>query len=382
MPFSPRFNYNNRMVTDLGRIEAARAVIEVLPLPPDTMLRLRHDAFERIARSSTAIEGNTLAHEEILRAIADGDRTRVNAELEVRNYWHALDRLEEFADGTGDVTEAFVQELHKIVMTYGPGRRGGRSPYRVLECPVVDQATGRVDYAPPKPEGVPQLMTDLVQWLSAKQAKDLPTPIRAGILSHRFITIHPFNDGNGRTGRLLATAELWGSSYKMRGFFSFEEYFSAERLRYYDALQMGLPVDFYSGRHDCDLTPWLNYFVGTLARAADNLHSRASALQVRQGGSPAPWDQLSRRQQQVLTRLLARRMTAADEPFMIRPADIETWFAVSDRTAREWLGDWSDAGFVVPASAGTGARTYRYDLAQFWKDVLEQAKSILPNNGS
>lgn len=133
---------------------------------------------------------------------------------------------------------------------------------------------------------------------------------------------------------------------------------------------------------DCDLTPWLNYFVSTLAQAADRLHHRARSLQVQQGRPSAPWDQLSRRQQQVLTRLLARKLSDENASFFIRSADIETWFAVSDRTAREWLAHWSQAGFLLPASSGAGARTHRYDLAQDWKVILEQAKTILPNNGS
>ena len=98
-------------------------------------------------------------------------------------------------------------------------------------------------------------MRELVDWLSTDASAELPSPIRAAILTHHFLSIHPFNDGNGRTGRLLATAELWRSGYEMRGFFSFDEYFNADRDRYYRNLQMGLPVNFYEGRHDPDLLP-------------------------------------------------------------------------------------------------------------------------------
>lgn len=382
MSFVPRFLYQNSTVADLGKIEAARAVVDILPLPLDTVLRLRHDAFEKSTRSSTAIEGNTLNEQEILRAIAAGECSGKNAEEEVRNYWRALDRLEAFADSHQPVTEALIQELHKIVMTHGPGRPGRKSPYRILECPVVDQATRRIDYAPPEPKDVPSLMKDLVALLSSPSARELPAPIRAGILSHRFITIHPFNDGNGRTGRLLATAELWSSGYKMRGFLSFEEYFNADRKRYYDSLQMGLPINYYDGRHDCDLTPWLGYFVHTMMQAATSLQDRALALQQIKGLPSAPWDQLSRRQQQVLTRLLARKLSDAEALPIVRPAEIETWFAVSDRTARDWLLDWSNTGFVVPASSGSGARVHRYELTESWQLVLEQAQLLGQNSGS
>ncbi|MDZ4834687.1 MAG: hypothetical protein SGJ27_12990 [Candidatus Melainabacteria bacterium] len=146
MQFEPKFRYTNAIVKSLAIIEAAKAVIDILPLPLDTVLKLRHDAFERSTKSSTAIEGNTLDENAIRRAIAGG-RSGTDAETEVRNYWRALDRLEEFADQNASINDNFVQELHKIVLTHGPGRPGGKSPYRVLECPVVDQQTGRRVFA-------------------------------------------------------------------------------------------------------------------------------------------------------------------------------------------------------------------------------------------
>lgn len=382
MTYKPSFSYQNALVCHLGLIEAARAVVDILPLPLDTVLRLRHDAFERSTRSSTAIEGNTLDTISLRRAIAGGERTGQIAEQEVRNYWRALDRLEEFVDGKGIISEAFIQEVHKIVLTAGPGRPGGRSPYRVLECPVVDQGTGRIDYAPPEPKDVPRLMADMVEWLSSDVATELPAALRAGILTHRFITIHPFNDGNGRTGRLLATAELWRSGYKMRSFFSFDEYFNANRALYYDSLQMGLPVNYYEGRDNCDLSLWLNYFVATLAKAAEDLHSKALQLQIQKGLPSTPWDQLSRRQQQILTRMLARQLDEPQKVLSIRPADVQVWFGVSDNTAHEWLSIWVTEAFLVPIQSGKGERVRRYELASNWQTVVEQASQEVSNKPS
>ena len=105
MSFVPRFSYSHDLVRHLGVIEGARAVIEVLPLPPDTTLRLRHDALQRSTRSSTQIEGNPLDEVAVRRAIARSDRTVRDAEQEVRNYWRALDRVEEFAEAQTPITK-------------------------------------------------------------------------------------------------------------------------------------------------------------------------------------------------------------------------------------------------------------------------------------
>jgi Fic family protein len=366
MAFLPRFNYTHTLVNRLGEIERAKAIIEVLPLPPDTTLRLRHDALQRSTRSSTRIEGNPLDDGAVLRAIADCERTGSQAEQEVRNYWRGLDRVEEFAEAITPISEAFIQELHRIVIVRGPGRRGSRSQYRTTECPVVDTITRRIDYAPPEPKDVPQLMRELVEWLCSNVAQELPAPIRAAIVTHRFLSVHPFDDGNGRTGRLLATAELWRSSYRMRGFFSFEEYFSTDRDLYYHNLQMGLPVNFYDGRNDPDHTPWILYFVETMARAATELQRKATSLY--QGVRPEahPWESLPRLQQQVLTRLMARVLDEVKNPFTISPSDVSVWFGVSDKTALLWLKEWSESGFVNPVLSASGQRIRSYILAQKW----------------
>jgi hypothetical protein len=100
--FAPRFRYSHRLAQDLGAVEAARAVIELLPLAPDEGLRLRHDALQRSTRSSTQIEGNPLDQAAVRRAIAAGQRVGTAAEQEVRNYWRGLDRVEEYSSRSRD----------------------------------------------------------------------------------------------------------------------------------------------------------------------------------------------------------------------------------------------------------------------------------------
>jgi Fic family protein len=380
--FIPRFTYTHSIVQNLTAIEAAKNVVDVLPLPPDTTLRLRHEALKRSTLNSTQIEGNPLDEFAVQRAIAQGERRGTQAEQEVRNYWRALDRVEEFAETSNPLDEAFIQELHRIVIVRSRGRRGSRSQYHINECPVVDTVSRRIDYAPPEPKDIPQLMSDLILWLNSPEASEMPAPLRSGILTHRFLSIHPFDDGNGRTGRLVATAELWKSGYRMRGFFSFEEYFNAERDRYYNNLQMNLPVNFYEGRHDPDHTPWLSYFIETLARAARSLQARATQLYEARDIPSVPWDNLPRRNQQVLTRLLSRVLSEMPAPLTIRPTDIEEWLGVSDRTAREWLGEWIENDFLEAVSSGTGTRIREYNLAPQWTNLLKITEVDRENNGS
>lgn len=72
-------------------------------------------------------------------------RTQTEMQQEVRNYWRALEWIEEQLEAHRSLSEEFVCELHCIVLVRGHGRRGTRSAYRSGECPVVDAATRRID---------------------------------------------------------------------------------------------------------------------------------------------------------------------------------------------------------------------------------------------
>lgn len=374
MDFHPRFTYSHAMVRHLGLIESARAVVSVLPLPPDQELRLRQTARQRATRHSTRIEGNTLNSQEIGQAVIAVGKTQTEMQQEVRNYWRALEWIEEQLEANRQPSEEYIRQLHSIILVRGTGRRGVRSDYRKDECPVVDSATGRIDYAPPMPRDVPPLMQDLVRWWRSDEAAELPGPVRAGLLAHRFVSIHPFGDGNGRTARALATTELWRSGYDMRGFLSLEEHYTADLNAYYDNLQMRLPVNFYDGRHDPDHSQWLGYFLATMASAAHNLEQQAVSLYAPEQREAPPWESLRRVQQQLLNRILLRGLEEGAAAMAFSPGDMVEWFGISANTARDWLAKWRDEGFVQPLRPDA-ERVRAYVLTENWSSLLNMALS-------
>ena len=70
---------------------------------------------------------------------------------------------------------------------------------------IRDSRSRGIVYMPPEAKDVPDLMKELVAWISSTERKELPCPLRAGIAHYQFATIHPYYDGNGRTARLLTT---------------------------------------------------------------------------------------------------------------------------------------------------------------------------------
>jgi len=374
MVFEAKFTYTNSIVRNLGIIELSRGIVELLPLPPDKAFYLKHIARYKSTRNSTAIEGNTLTDRETIKAVVRPDTSSADMQQEVRNYWEALDWLEKQVEEKRRITEDFIKELHCIIEVRGAGRRGTKSTYRTMECPVVDSRTHDIDYAPAEPKDIPELMNDLISWLHSKNTAELPVPIRAGLLAHRFVSIHPFSDGNGRTTRALATAELWLGGYDMRGFLSLEEFYSKNRQKYYASLQMGLPWNFYDGRNNPDHTEWLEYFISMMARAADELQKEAVKMNIPRGRIELVWEELKRLQQQLLSQLLLQQLDNPNASMDFTPGDICEWYGVSVNTAREWLKEWREENFVEATREGTRIRQYR--LATKWhKLVLDVANS-------
>ena len=356
--YNPRFSYTSEIVGDLMTIAGAAQLVEALVVPPDMALRLVNEARERATHYSTSIEGNQLDLDEVRQAIAAGDRTGSDYQQEVRNYWRALEWLEQETERGARISEEFIRKLHRIIIVRRRGRRGEMSEYRTEECPVWDTATSIVDYVPPHPEDVPSLMGTLIAWYDCPAARELPGPLRAAIMAYQLVTIHPFADGNGRTARALATAELWRSGYGMKGFLSVEEHYDADRQRYYDSLQMGLDVEYYQGRNDPDLTPWLTYFMQTLSQAAEPVRDSALQLYEAMPRLSFVWEDLNRRQQQVLSRLVLETPESPEVP-TFAAGDIERWFGVSNTTAHTWLESWRAADFIEPASGRQRITSWR-----------------------
>ena len=100
--------------------------------------------------------------------------------------------------------------------------------------------------------------------------------------------------------------------------------------------------------------------------------------------TPAPpWEGLSRRQQQVLTRLLARVIAGTPRATEVQAPEVQGWFGVSGNTAREWLNEWAASGFLAPVR-GLEALRAGGDIADRpgGKALLEQAKRESPDSTS
>ncbi len=352
--WQPGFGLTHSIVGRLTHIEAARVMVENTVLPTPVLAELSRQARLRATHYSTRIEGNRLTLQEAEQVIA-GERQvfqgRERDVAEVRNYWEALGKVEEWASRRRPVSEELVQRLAGTVLH---GRRAGPARYRTEQNAIRDSATGALVYLPPEATDVPGLMAGMVSWVRQAETEGVSPVVLAGLAHYQFVTIHPYYDGNGRTARLLATFLLDRAGYGLRGLLSLEEYHSRDIMAYYRALDVGGHHNYYMGRADADLTGWLEYFVGIVAEVFEAAKQEALTHAARAPASePDQFRRLDRRARLVLALFLHQEH--------ITSADVAQTLGLSPRMARVLLGEWVAAGWLTIADPSRKGR--RYTLA-------------------
>jgi len=349
--WTPKYTLTPAIARGLMQIEAARALVDHTPLSPAAETELRGRSRVLAAHFSTFIEGNRLTLEEASRVIAD-ERAEVSGRerdvSEVRSYWNALLRVEEWARKNKPLTEELIRRLHALVEG---SPMPGSTPYREGQNAIKNSVTGSLIYLPPEAKDVPNLMVAMVEWAAEAERSGLPIPLIAAMVHYQFVTIHPYYDGNGRTARLLATFILHKSGYGLGGFFSLEEHYARDLQGYYRALTVHPHHNYYFGRSEADLTPWLEYFIGTLAEVFEAVRIRAQ--KCAENGRQEKPEALRRldHRARVILGLFAGKET-------ITAPDVAKELGLSERMARNLLTGWVEDGWLEVTNPSRRARAY------------------------
>jgi len=363
----PRYTLTPAIARGLMRIEAARAVVEHTPLPAAAEAELRRRARIRSTHFSTRIEGNrlTLAEaEQIIEGRQLEFQGRERDVAEVRRYWNALLRVEEWAARGVDLSEELIQRLHALVTKPARSRP---SPYRDGQNVIRDVNTGAIIYLPPEAHDVPALMTGLVSWARQAERERLPAPLIAALVHYQFVTIHPYYDGNGRTARLLATFILHRGGYGLSGFFSLEEHHARDLESYYRTLATHPHHNYYMGRAEADLTTWLEYFVTTLAAVFGA--AQDETLRLAERGAPPEPEELRRLDSRA--RAVLALFASAE---LITAASVAQTLGLSRRMARVLLVQWVQDGWLTVANASKRRRAYR--LSAQYRQFIGNARAV------
>jgi Fic family protein len=172
----------------------------------------RYESFvSSFTYDSTAIEGNTLSLEETSFLLFEKRVPKSKSLREINEILNHKKAFDEMFSYKGDITKEFICKLHKLVVanTLREDLANQIGRYRSVQVFIRGK-----DWMPPKPEEVSNEMKSLLSWYSKNKNK-LPPLIVASYFHIAFETIHPFVDGNGRTGRLLMNFILHKKGYPM-----------------------------------------------------------------------------------------------------------------------------------------------------------------------
>lgn len=263
--FTPSLNAS-RLLDELQR---ARATLDQHQDAPDAYMgELRRHAIALSVHYSTRIEGNTLTLEQV-ESLLRGRQIAapVGQQREALNYHEAMQYVQSVAASPSPrLSEDTVKAIHFIVTKslpgdYNPGR------YRSGQNFVVDRTTRRTLFRPPSPERVQPLMEEYVRWLNTRH-EGLNPYYRAALAHLNFVAIHPFDDGNGRTARVLEALVLYLAGYKSLELVSLEEYFGLDTQGYYHAIAGSLGPAYEPEGHDVSL--WVEYYLRAHAEQASD----------------------------------------------------------------------------------------------------------------
>ena len=320
MPYQPTFQITHTLLTHVEQVASLRERIVSAAVEVPWIPALQKDTRIRNAHCSTAIEGNPLTLEEV-RAIEEGrdlPATGQRPRREVANYFAGLRFVEKNAQREA-VTHKEILKLHRI-MAGQVMDQGEAGKYRKIRVRVGE-------YLPPPPERVQPLMTELLTWWN-QQAASISPILSSAIIHHRFETIHPFADGNGRAGRMLSLWELYRRGFDNHHIFSIDEFYWEDRPRYYAALER---VSQESG----NLTSWLEYSAEGLRGTLERVWSRVQKLTARAGKEKL----VLRPKQEQLLHLLREKKA-------LTPREVWDGIGVSKQGAMDLLHPLLKAGLV------------------------------------
>lgn len=287
MGYRPRFEITPALLARVEAVAALRERIQGAAVQVAWIPALQKDTRARNAHSSTAIEGNPLTLEQV-RAVEAGQALSVpaRARREVINYFAALRHIEKQA-AIKRIEPEDVLRLHRIVAG-DVMEQGDAGRFRVTGVKVGG-------YVPPPAGAVPGLVRELLGWWN-DEAPGLSPVLSSAIVHYRFEAIHPFADGNGRTGRALALWELYRRGFDTHHVFSVDEYYWEDRPRYYATLAA------VQARNE-DLTAWLEYCAEGLQQTLERVWQRVQQFAAAGSGVRLV---LRPRQEQLLQLLRAR----------------------------------------------------------------------------
>ncbi|WP_340820074.1 Fic family protein [Methanolobus sp. WCC4] len=250
--YQPDFQYSDRIVRLLARIQAAREIILNTHVPPAWERRLQINTLFRLTYHATSLEGNGLSIRQVTKLVNgqdifgdETDKKQVLNFLELNDYLQNADE---------DISEDMVLELHRIAMKdILPADEIGR--YRTT------MAEGFME-----PERVRYCVRDLIDWVYGEEASEMVPTLVAGIVHYELYRMHPFERASGTIAMSISSYLLSRNFREAKRLFTLEEFFNQRKKDYFDRLEG-------TDGEEPNMNEWLEYYLYGLALKASRVEN-------------------------------------------------------------------------------------------------------------
>jgi Fic family protein len=247
---------------------------------PQVLQSLKELAIIQSTESSNRLEQITAAPERLRELMAENTTPADRSEQEIAGYRDVLATIHTSHEHV-PLKPRIILQLHRDLFKFTAEQGGNWKPVPNEIVDVRPDGTLRVRHQCVSPQLTPEWMEKLCDRFNHLRDHQQVEPlllIPAFVLD--FLCIHPFRDGNGRMARLLTLLLLYQAGYEVGRYISLERIIEQSKESYYEALEKSTHR-WYDGQQD--LTPWRDYFLGTLVAAYRELERRAGLVTATPG---------------------------------------------------------------------------------------------------
>ena len=305
---------------------------------------------------SSRMEGTVSTLDEILQYESDkniDENTARNEVVEVHAYWRAITQAEADMNEGYPLSDRLIRATHKALMEHSwRGTNKAAGTYKTKQNYLMDKITGTIRFIPIEPVHLGSGMEALFHYIADEREDIL---IRTALAHIEFEALHPFEDGNGRVGRMVIPLMLWKYGAISAPHFYISAFFENYRDEYIDHMR--------SASAQGDWTGWCAFFLKAIAEQADNNLAITKAI-----------DNLYANMSDIFRDRLATKWAKDVLDFMMEtPIFLSRQLAshngIGVSNATRYISQLVDAGYLITARHPSGRRPGLYKFEPLLKII-------------
>jgi len=345
--FSPAIlRKDNQATRLLGKLDG------ITKLLPDSdfflLMYLRKDA-----ASSSQIEGTVATMVDAIEAEVKVSEQIPSDVDDILHYIKALNYgVQRITKDNFPMSLRLVRELHKELMQKARATQySDLGEFRNSQNWIGGTRPDNARFVPPP---VAEMLISLGELEKFMHAEDsIPTVIKAGLIHAQFETIHPFSDGNGRTGRMLITFYLWGKNFLEKPVLFLSSYFKRHQAIYYEKL-----ADYHRGK----VLEWIDFFLDGIIEIANEAIDIVGKITILREKDMAKIQTLGKRASESAVQVLPRLY---GQP-IVNVAIIQKWTGFTRAGAQIVINRFINKGILIPKD-----KDKKYGQSYVYKEYLD-----------